>query len=240
MHVVDHVLILLLFVLQPVHGAFESRYYLARAKAGQPTERVRFYRQTALLEWVVLVFLAAAWLDFGRPLADLGFVVPGGPGFWGGFALCAAFTGYLVHSWRSAKNASAADKTRCADSFGNLSVFLPHTRRELNNFYAVSITAGFVEEVVYRGFVIWYLSQYMPVWAAAVVSSLGFGLGHSYQGLSGALRTGLIGLAFAGLYVLTGSIWLPIVVHILLDVLQGATIYEILKKDDEHVEPQPA
>jgi hypothetical protein len=239
MQFVDHIFILLLFVLQPILGAFESRYYIARAKAGQPAERVRFYRQTALIEWVFFALLVAAWLDFGRPIADLGFVMSEGPGFWSGVVLCTALTGYLLYAWRTAKTASPAEKSKNIESFGDLVVFLPHTRRELHNFYGVSITAGIVEEVVYRGFVIWYLGQFMPVWGAVVVSSVAFGLGHSYQGASGALRTGLIGLAFGALYVITGSIWLPIIAHALLDLLQGAAIQEILKKDDDHLEPQP-
>lgn len=240
MQFVDHVFILLLFVLQPIHGAFESRYYIAQVKAGQPAERARFYRQTALLEWVFFVFLIAAWFDFGRPIADLGFVMSKGPGFWSGVALCTALTGYLVYAWRTAKNASPTEKAKYAESFGDLVIFLPHTRRELHNFYGVSITAGIVEEIVYRGFVIWYLGQYMPIWGAVIASSVAFGLGHSYQGASGALRTGLIGLAFGALYVMTGSIWLPIVAHALADLLQGAAIHEILKKEDHHLEPQPA
>jgi len=239
MQFVDHVFILLLFVLQPIHGAFESRYYLERVKAGQPAERVRFYRQTALIEWIFFVLLIAAWVDFGRPIADLGFVMSAGPGFWSGVFLCIAMTGYLLYAWRTAKNAGTSDKARYADSFGDLIIYLPHTRRETHNFYAVSITAGIVEEVVYRGFVIWYLSQYMPVWGAVVVSSVAFGLGHSYQGASGALRTGLVGLAFGVLYVMTGSIWLPIIAHALLDLLQGAAIHEILSKDDDQLEAEP-
>ena len=72
---------------------------------------------------------------------------------------------------------------------------------------ALSITAGVVEEIVYRGFVLWYLANFMPLWAALLLSSVFFGLGHSYQGKSGALRTGLVGLVFAILYVMSGSIW---------------------------------
>ena len=69
MHLVDHVFILLLFVLLPVHAAFESRYYAARAKAGLPAERVRFYRETLWMEWTFFAVLIATWLDFDRPIA---------------------------------------------------------------------------------------------------------------------------------------------------------------------------
>jgi len=240
MQLVDHVLILLLFVVQPVYGAFESRRIYARVKAGQPLDRIRFYRQTALLEWAFLVGLVVAWFVFGRPIVDLGFAAPGGPGFWGGAVLLVLLTGYLLYSWRGAKRASEADRINQSECIGKIRHFLPHTLRELQNFVGVSITAGIVEEIVYRGFVLWYLAQVMPLWVAVGVSSIAFGLAHSYQGANGALRCGLLGLAFGIFYVITGSIWLPIVAHVLLDVIQGAAIYEILRKHDDNLEPQPA
>jgi len=240
MELVDHVFIVLLFVLQPIHGAFESRYYTARARAGHPVERSRFYRQTIWVEWVFLALLVAAWLDFGRPMADLGFVMSWGPGFWSGVAFCLGLTGYLLYSWRSVKNAGSARRAELAESLGKVIEFVPHTKLELRDFYLVSITAGIVEETFYRGFVIWYLGQFMPVWSAVVISSAAFGLGHSYQGAGGTLRAGLVGLALATLYVVTGSIWLPIVAHVLLDVLQGALLQELLGKDGEQPKPQPA
>lgn len=78
---VDHIFILLLFVVQPVYGVFESRRYEAQARAGQPLNRIRFYRQTALMEWVFLAVLGAAWFIYGRPIADRGFLSPGGREF---------------------------------------------------------------------------------------------------------------------------------------------------------------
>ena len=240
MQYVDLFLILLLFVAQPIQGALESRYYIAKAKAGEPLDRVRFYRQTTVVEWLFLLLLLAVWFDFGRPLADLGLVMSEGPGFWAGALFCVVAVAYLFYSWRSVKKATADEKAKHAESFGDLVNFIPQTRRELNNFYVVSVTAGIVEEIVYRGFVIWYFAQFMPAWGAVVVSSIGFGLGHSYQGANGAVRVGVIGLAFGALYVITGSIWLPIIAHALLDILQGATIHEILRKDDHELEPSPA
>ena len=240
MQLVDHVIVLLLFVVQPIHGAFEFRYYSDRAKAGQPAERVRIYRQIAFTEWLFLIVLVAVWIDFGRPIGDLGFVVSGGVGFWSMVLLCVAVIGWMIYTLRRVARASASEKAKNADALGHLSIFVPHTKRELHNFYGVSITAGIVEEVVYRGFLIWYLGQYMPIWAAIIVSSIGFGLGHSYQGVSGVLRVSLVGLGFGTLYVISGSIWLPIVAHALLDMLQGAAIHEILRDDDRRPKPEPA
>lgn len=240
MLIVDHVFVLLLFLVQPIYGYFEARREDARERAGLPFHRYRFYWQTALVEWVFLAALVAAWIIYGRSFADLGFISPGGVGFWGGVVVLVLGTGLLLYSWRAASRASAAEKARQVESLGKLVRYAPHTRGEFHGFVGVSITAGIVEEIVYRGFVLWYLGQFMPLWAAVMLSSLAFGLAHSYQGASGALRCGLVGLVFGILYVLTGSIWLPIVGHILLDALQGGALLEFLRKREDAPEPQPA
>ena len=240
MQFVDHIFILLLFVVQPIHGVFETRRHRALEKAGQPFNRVRFYRQTAVVEWAFLAVLFAAWLIYSRPISDLGFTMPGGPGFWIGVVLVVLMSGYFLYYWQWAKQASDTEKAKQVQTFAEVVMFIPHTIRELRNFYGISITAGIVEEIVFRGFVLWYLAQLMPVWAAVIVSSTAFGLAHSYQGKKGAVSAGTVGLGFGVLYVVSGSIWLPIVAHILLDVLQGAALQEILRRDAGDMEPQPA
>lgn len=231
MQIVDLVFIMLLFIVQPVYGVIETRRYDAAERAGQSFDRSRFYRHTVVMEWLFLAMLMAAWAIFDRPVADLGFVKPGGAGFWAGVAVLLVFCALLLVSWQSARKASKADKAKQAKSLGKLARYLPHTSGELRSFVGVSITAGIVEEIIYRGFVLWYLGQFMPLWAAVVVSSVAFGFAHSYQGAAGAMRCGLIGLAFGIYYVITGSIWLPIIAHIMLDALQGGALLEILRDD---------
>jgi membrane protease YdiL (CAAX protease family) len=102
-----------------------------------------------------------------------------------------------------------------------VSALLPVTAEERRLFTAVALTAGITEEVVFRGFLLVYLTDVfpgMPVSSAMVVSAALFGLAHSYQGGLGVLLTGLAGYWLAGLYVLTGSLLVPIVVHALVDL----------------------
>jgi membrane protease YdiL (CAAX protease family) len=131
------------------------------------------------------------------------------------------------------------EKDKQIESFGDLVYIMPRTARDFRHFVAVSITAGIVEEVVYRAFVFWYLAQILPIWAVIVVSSVAFGLAHSYQGIGGMVRVFLIGLAFGIFYVVTGSIWLPMLAHAILDIVQGASIKEVLRQDD-NLEAEPA
>lgn len=236
MALVDHLIIVLLFVVQPVQGAYAYRRYVARIEAGAPPRLVKQYRITLVVEWAALAVLLVAWLALGRPLAALGFVAPGGSGFFAGLLLLLAMTIYLVFAWRKAFAATADEREKVVASLGNLRHFMPHDRRTYTTFFWLSITAGIVEEILYRGFVFWYLGEFLPTWAVVLVSALAFGVGHSYQGNSGIVRVTLVGIVFGGYYLLTGSIWLPIVAHAVLDILQGAMLYEYLRDRGEPVE----
>jgi len=170
----------------------------------------------------------------------LGLVQPTGVGFGIGVGIVIALTLILAASLRSARKTYASDEQKKSQCLGDLAVFMPSNDRELRNFYAVSVTAGIVEEILYRGYLLWLFGLFMPVWVAAVVSSAVFGLGHSYQGLNGGIRTGLVGLALALLYVGSGSIWLPIVAHAIFDILQGATVRELLRESHDRSDPVEA
>ena len=233
MHFVDHVFVILLFVVQPICGAWAFRRYLRKIEAGEPADRIKLYRETSVIEWLALAVLATAWYLLGRPIADLGFVPPDGIGFFAGIGLLILVSGLLAYSWLSAKTMSVKEKAKHVEALGDLVHFLPRNERDYRSFFALSMTAGVVEEIIYRGFVIWYLVQFMPNWGAVIVSSVFFGLGHSYQGAAGMLRTGLAGLGFGVFYLFTGSIWLPIIGHALFDILQGRAIVEVLRQHSE-------
>ncbi len=233
MHPVDHAFVLLLVLAQPIHGAVTYRRYLRQIESGQPPDRIKLYRQTLVLEWLALAVLATAWLLLNRPVSYLGFVTPGGIRFYVGTILLALLCGFLAYQWRVATKMTADQRTRQIEALGDLVHMSPRNQREYRQFVGLSITAGIVEEIIYRGFVIWYLSQFMPLWGAVIASSIIFGLGHSYQGVAGMAQTGLAGLGSGALYVFTGSIWLPMIGHALVDLLQGKTLVTILKDSGE-------
>ncbi len=82
------------------------------------------------------------------------------------------------------------------------------------------MTAGICEEVLYRGLLIALAVDLLglSVLGAAILAVAIFAVAHVYQGLSGMLGTGLLGAVLAALYVTTGSLLLPIIVHALIDL----------------------
>jgi uncharacterized protein len=84
----------------------------------------------------------------------------------------------------------------------------------------VAWTAGFCEEVAFRGYVLTRLrlvgkfnSWLIPV----IISSVAFGACHTYQGLSGFIVITIYGAMFSLLYIRTGSLWPCIFAHFLWD-----------------------
>jgi membrane protease YdiL (CAAX protease family) len=103
-----------------------------------------------------------------------------------------------------------------------LAELIPRNARERSLFVLLSLAAGVGEEVAYRGYLVVVLGGlFEGPWMAAVVSSLAFSLLHAYQGALGILRSGLIGFLFAAAFILQGSLWPLIVVHVVVDLFSG-------------------
>ena len=99
-------------------------------------------------------------------------------------------------------------------------------------------TAAFGEEIVFRGFLIPRLSPlHLPgnagrAWALGIIlSSLLFGLAHSYQGAGGAILSGVIGAVLGVGFVLgKRNLWRTIIAHGLFDSVSLVLLFMQLRK----------
>ncbi len=102
-----------------------------------------------------------------------------------------------------------------------LTPMLPTTRRGRRGWASLSLMAGVTEEVTTRGLTVLTLALLLPdadPRVVVVVAAVLFGLAHAYQGPTGMLATTIVGGALTGLYLSTGSLLLPMVLHVLLDL----------------------
>ena len=102
----------------------------------------------------------------------------------------------------------------------------------LINLVLMWITAGFLEEFLWRGYLINRLvdlfgSQATLTWVLVIIiSAIIFGLGHGYQGTMGMLKTGAIGLVFGLAFLAVGrNLWPLVLAHALIDSLDFITHY---------------
>jgi membrane protease YdiL (CAAX protease family) len=83
--------------------------------------------------------------------------------------------------------------------------------------------AAFIEEMVFRGYLLNRLldlfgRERIGILLALLVHAILFGLGHTYQDLTGVLDTALAGLVIGFIYLrLRRNLWLPILIHGIID-----------------------
>lgn len=218
-----HLLFAYLVFVEPILGA-HMYGNLKRSLLRDRGALVRFYRRGIAMEWSWVLVVALIVVLGGASPHDIGLVWKSPPaqvlGFFAAF-LVGAGVPIVVFAVRSRRGGGAGPGESFRRMLDHISDMLPSTRKERQLFAALSITAGICEELLFRGFLLFYLQDLflgLPLVGAVVISSVIFGIAHLYQGAKGVLGTGMFGLGMAVLYIWSGSLIFPIIIHALLDL----------------------
>lgn len=224
----DHLLALVLVLFLPVYGARGYRRFVAAVRSGRPGVRLREYRKTMAMEWLVAAGCLLAWWGSGRAWVDLGFALPQGASTWIGLGGAAVGLAFLVGQWVAVCRLDAGGLARLQEQIEPVRELLPQSDAEYRAFRLLSLTAGTCEELLYRGFLVAYAATFLGLWPAVGTTSAVFGIAHWYQGRSGVLKTGLVGLLMGVLYAASGSLLWPAILHVAIDLQGGAIGHRVL------------
>ena len=221
--VAQHLLAFFLIVVAPVWDYLDT----LRLKADPVSSRkIRYYWTLCVWLWAATVVAVAA---VGMRAL---FVVPRGPGdaAWlyehrtvelGLGAMVAAFLALTFLPvvqclWKKERVQAAYSK-----ALKPLSFFLPLRVEERRWFAFVCVTAGICEELLFRGFLIFYLhvsAFRLSLTVAFLLSSLIFSMQHWYLGIGGVIQSFLGGLIFGLLFLITGNLALSMILHATSDL----------------------
>ncbi len=221
MAIVHALLVLFLLLVFPVWDRVETRRL---KRSTDPRARVRAYRIT--IGWQ-LVATAVLLLTLPPPLL---FTPPALGGLFGlrevppearsmgiailvGLLAGAAIPVLLLRRRQPGKT--------IANPLESIAFFLPRTPEERAWFGAMCLVVGVCAEIVFRGFLIRYLHDLpfgLGLLGAILVAAAIFGIDHGYQGWTGILGTGVLALLMTVLFFVSGTLWLPILAHTLLDL----------------------
>jgi|HubBroStandDraft_6_1064221.scaffolds.fasta_scaffold00723_4 membrane protease YdiL (CAAX protease family) len=216
--IAKNLIALFLIVAVPIWDHFETK----RLKnSTDPRVKIRSYKKTIgwLWSFSVLACIVFGWravLTIRRHAGEASWLP--GPSFVIGFtgaAVVALFVPIIVMM------RSETARARVAKSLERLNFILPGTAEERRWFVLVAITAGVCEEILYRGFLIQYFREqpvHLGLVQALVLSACVFGIAHLYQGIIGIVQTAILGALFGVLFVTTGSLVLPMILHALIDL----------------------
>ncbi|MEK6155567.1 CPBP family intramembrane glutamic endopeptidase [Flavobacteriaceae bacterium 3-367] len=225
--IVFMLLIAVLAIYFPLSGYLMYKRLLKQG-AHSEGEKLKLYRQTILWLWILLLVvlllipltgmephdIGIKWITVDTVLLPAWFIYPGVVLY----VVYLLYNIYLIIALRRSKETRAKLSKGITDT---LKWFLPITQREKTLWGYVSITAGIAEEIIYRGYLFYALAVIFPdlsLLYILLITSVIFGLGHSYQG-SNAIKPMLLGLVFGIFYIVFDSVFPIIILHIAQDLV---------------------
>lgn len=124
----------------------------------------------------------------------------------------------------------AFSESRQNNIFPDIKPLLPRNGRERFPVMVLALNASFGEELFFR--VLLPLTLIMvgvPPVLALILAIIVFGLVHLYQGWMGVILTALVGVLLTYAYLRSGSIWVPVAAHLLINI-NGLFIRPILSR----------
>lgn len=206
---IDWLLTAWLVIVFPAYSGWRS---LRSQKA--LSSRADTHLRTVVLGLTPLMVLAVVWMRENRTIADLGLGPPTQPAALMGLGLAVlVVVGLCI--------ASLFNKKRPEDDpqAETMERMLPQKSAEWPGFIAFCLTVGVAWEVLYRGYLLWFLSPIVGTVGAVAVASLAYGLAHGVKSWKRAVGSLVVAALFTTGYAVTESLWWLMLIHTSLPLL---------------------
>ena len=187
--------------------------------AADRSSYLRYWAGVAVLQWASVLAVTLVLIERDYRLASIGLVVPESPLVLAASTLLLALTVVGYSNRVIAAEELPSDQIDMPSPGG----YLPITRRERTvRFFSSGITDGICGEIVYRGFAILALLGFgMPWWGAVILASIPAPFVNGLAALNPVTYAShfVVAVVFAGIFLATGSLFVPIVLHVAMTLL---------------------
>jgi membrane protease YdiL (CAAX protease family) len=218
--IADHIYFIIIAIALPIYSYRSWQSFKRHLANKKPFVLRNGYIETIAIQWSLAIFLIFWWFYASRDFSDLGLVFNLNYRTYISFAIAILGSVFLTAQWIQLTNLKEIPDS-LKKQIEPVADLLPASPAERKLFIAVAITAGLVEELIYRGFLIWYLNSYLHWTIAALFSVLIFGYAHAYQGKSGFIKATVVSILMAALLLWSRSLLAPIILHAVLDLTSG-------------------
>ena len=188
-----------------------------------PELRISVYKQTILLQLILSALIFLSLFINGEQLESIGANTLTHPK-----SLVILIVTCLLFMWFiSNLKLSSNWHEKLKRKYRRVFYILPETKAQYHWSILMSFAAGFGEEIIFRGFLFSQVSQLMPEFIAIVVINIIFALCHWGTGIQNALYSFGLGIIWSIIYWYTGSLWIPILTHIMVDLMSTGLGYKI-------------
>jgi hypothetical protein len=194
--------------------------------------RTLLYLLTIVWEWLIVGYVVfglrrrrvtlreltgGRWSSVHAVLIDLFIAL----GFWLAAAVVLALIGSAI---------GLGHGDQLAETRQKLGFLAPHGSLEIGIFLALSASAGFCEEIIFRG----YLQRQFTAWthsvlAGTILQALVFGAGHGYEGPARMFLIAIFGAMFGALALARRSLRPGMLAHFLHDAAAGLVLRNLVR-----------
>ncbi|HMR43761.1 MAG TPA: CPBP family intramembrane metalloprotease [Saprospiraceae bacterium] len=234
---IDHLLALLLGVIIPAQSLFRGDSVMEEEGAFTSEEKFAIYKINSFSQWVLTLLVLAVWWLKERPMSALGLHLPDWAHTAWVLLLIGSFVAaFLFDSFQQINSPESLRETR--EEWKTRTPFMPVTGAEFRQFLLVVVTAAVCEEILFRGFLINYLAAvFEPTGTglvfAVMLPSVVFAVSHLYQGWESVAKIAVLSVVFGSLFVLTGSLLLPAILHFLVNLTSAWLSWRFVGREPE-------
>jgi len=210
-------LLLVVFIGMAVGGAVLQQHAAPTRALPRPGSVIPLYLSLLVMEWGLVLYVRRGIRHSGTSIRDLV------GGRWSRPRDVIADVLLALAAWGVwTALALAWERWMVPDHAATVGTLLPRHPVEIALWVAISVTAGFVEELVFRG----YLQAQFHAWtrrrtAALFLQAALFGISHGYQGVQACLKIGLYGLLMGTLALGRRSLRPGMIAHAWTDIAGG-------------------
>jgi hypothetical protein len=236
-----HTILLAVLLLGVSLGAANSQRTFVEHRG-----RIPLYASTMVIEWLVVGYVwwgvrkrgvtlreltGGRWARPEDALLDVAIAL----GFWfvalGVMAAIGLLAGLATGSLGGGAAANAARLAqRCAELKRTVGFLAPAGRTEILLFLALSATAGFCEEIIYRGYFQRQLAAFSGLTFVGILGqAVLFGASHGYEGGSRMALIGVFAVLFGGLAWWRKSLRPGMMAHALHDSVTGLVLRPLIR-----------
>lgn len=228
----DHLLFIIVGLIIPILSVFSSskseEMESMDIKIEMPPKKHLYY-SNGLMLWIGAALVLTSWNYTNKPWEILGLKWPVFSSL--SIYLIALLLGiYLVDTAISTYQFTKGKKV----DDEQMTSIMPSNWADFSHFSFLAISAGVCEEVVFRGFLINYISEVLPTSQyitilSILIPGIIFSVSHFYQGFLNVFKIFSLSILFGSIFLITESLLVVILLHIFVDLISGA-IFVILEK----------
>lgn len=224
------ILAVLVGLIVPIYSMLGNGEKIKELIIESPELKISMYVQSMIFQWIMVGLILLSLFYNGDSLDKIGLDFLDQP-----FMISGLFGGGLLSLWIFDNyDISKLNLEKFRRKNKDLMYLFPTNQKEHNWTVAISFTAGICEEIIFRGFTFWQLSQFLPIIPSILIVNLLFSLSHFATKMKNMVFAFLFGVFWSVTFIYTGSLWLAMLMHIIIDLYsltRGKKYFEKVKAD---------